>query len=54
MKVVHFGRSGRFGRVPFHLTKLLFPLLNKAPLYPACKNNKQTRGGLARVCANGM
>ena len=24
------------------------------PLYPACKNNKETRGGLGRVCVTGM
>ena len=29
-------------------------VLSTAPLYPACKNNKKTRGGLGRVCVSGM
>ena len=56
LKVVHFDLSGHFGRsdlnVPFHLTKLIV-VLSPALLYPACKNNGQTRGGLGRVCATG-
>ena len=49
VKVVHFDRSSHFGRsdrnVPFNSTALL---------YPAYKDNDQTRGGLGRVCAIGM
>ena len=55
LKMVHFDQSGHFGRwdrnVPFHLTKLLS---SAALLYPAYKNNNQTRGGLGRVCPTGM
>ena len=29
-------------------------VLSTAPLHPACKNNKETRGGLGRVCVTGM
>ena len=29
-------------------------VLSAAPLYPACKNNKETPGGLGRVCVTGM
>ena len=57
LRVVHFDRSGHFSRsdrnVPFRLTKLLSPG-STALLYPAFKNNNQTRGGLGRVCATGM
>ena len=55
LKVVHFDRSGHFGRsdrnVRFHLTQLLslVPLLHSA-----YGNNNQTRGGLRRVCATGI
>ena len=57
IKVVHFDRSGHFGRsvgpkCPFPFDKIVVPCT--APLYSACKNNKQTHSGLARVCANGM
>ena len=45
IKVVHFDRSGPFDKIVVPST---------APLYPACKSNKQTHSGLARVCANGM
>ena len=55
LKMVHFDQSGHFGRwdrnVPFHLTKLLS---SAALLYPAYKNNNQTRGGLGRVCPTRM
>ena len=48
LKVAHFDRSGHFGRsdrnVPLHSTKLLSPLPSTALLYPAYKNNNQTRG----------
>ena len=57
LKVVHSDRSGHFSRsdrnVPFRLTKFLSPG-STALLYPAFKNNNQTRGGLGRVCATGM
>ena len=57
LKVVHSDRSGHFSRsnrnVPFRLTKLLSPG-STALLYPAFKNNNQTRGGLGRVCATEM
>ena len=56
LKVVHFDRSGHFGRsdriVPFHFDKIVFP--STALLYPPYKDNNQTCGGLGRVCANGM
>ena len=56
LKVVHFGRSGHFGRsdriVLFHFDKIVFP--STALLYPPYKDNNQTRGGLGRVFANGM
>ena len=29
-------------------------VLSTAPLFPACKNNKETRGGLGRVCVTVM
>ena len=55
LKVVHFDRSGRFGRsdrnVPFHLTKLLSPV--RLLWYPDYKNNNQTSDGLGLVCATG-
>ena len=50
LKVVHFSRSDRI--VPFHFDKIVFP--STALLYPPYKDNNQTRGGLGRVCANGM
>ena len=56
LEVVHFDRSGHFGRshrnVPFHLTKLLSPV----PLFCILlsKNNNQTPCGLDRTCATGM
>ena len=50
LKVVHFDRSGHFG--PFPFDKIVVP--STALLYPAYKNNNQTRGGLVRVCATGM
>ena len=34
------------------LDKIFVP--STALLYPACKNNNQTRGGLGGVCATGM
>ena len=56
LKVVHFDRSGHFGRsdriVSFHFDKIGFP--STAILYLPYKDNNQTRGGLGRVCANGM
>ena len=56
LKVVNFERSGHFGRsdriVPFHFDKIVFP--TTALLYPPYKDNNQTRGGLGRVCTNGM
>ena len=57
LKVVHFDRSGHFGRsvgpkCPFPFDKIVVP--STALLYPAYKNNNQTRGGLGRVCATGM
>ena len=49
--VVHFDRSGHFGRsdrnVPLHLTTLLSPV----PLFSALHTK---RGGWDRVCATGM
>ena len=36
-------------KCPFPFDKIV--VSSTAPLYPACKNNKQTRSGLARVCA---
>ena len=39
-------------KCPFPFDKIVVP--STAPLYPACKSNKQTHSGLARVCANGM
>ena len=47
LKVALFDRSG-----PFPFGKIVFP--STALLYPAYKNNNQTRGGLGRVCATGM
>ena len=47
--MVHFDRSGRT-----ELTKLKIVVLSTVLLYPAYKNNNQTRGGLGRVCATGM
>ena len=38
----HFGRSNRIDKIVVPSTALL---------YPAYKNNNQTRGGLGRVCA---
>ena len=57
LKVVHFDRSGHFGRsvgpkCPFPFDKIVVP--SPALLYPAYKNNNQTCGGLGRVCATGM
>ena len=54
LNVVHFDRSGHFGRpeCPFPFDKIVVP--NTAVLYPAHKNNNQTRGGLGRVCATRM
>jgi len=57
LKVVFFERSGHFGRsvgpkCSFPFDKIVVP--STALLYPACKNNKQARGGLGRVCATGM
>ena len=56
LKAVHFDRSGHFGRsdriVPFHCDKIVFP--STALLCPPYKDNNQKRGGLGRVCANGM
>ena len=54
LKVVHFDRSGHFGRpvgpkCPFPFDKIVVP--SPALLYPAYKNNNQTCGGLGRVCA---
>ena len=55
-KVVLFDRSGHFGRldrnVPFHLTKLLFPV----PLFCILLARTITKhaGGLGRVCGTGM
>jgi len=53
---VYFERSGHFGwldwNVPFHLTNCCPK--STAPLYPACKNNQKTRGGLGRVRVTGM
>ena len=37
---------------PFPFNKIVVP--STALLYPAYKNNNQTRGGLGRVCATGM
>ena len=37
---------------PFTLDKIVVP--STALLYPAYKNNNQTRGGLGRVCATGI
>ena len=57
LRAVHFDWAGYLGRsdqnVPFHLTKLLFPV-PLILLYPTYNKNNQTRGGLGRVCANGM
>ena len=39
-------------KCPFPFDKIVVP--STALLYPACKNNNQTRGGLGRVCATGM
>ena len=39
-------------RGPFPFGKIIVP--STALLYPAYKNNNQTRGGLGRVCATGM
>ena len=47
--VLYFGRSDR--NVPFH-DEIVVP--STALLYPAYKNNNQTRNGLGRVCATGM
>ena len=56
LKVVHFDRSGHFGRsdriVSFHFDKIGFP--STAILYLPYKDNNQTRGGLARVSVAGM
>ena len=57
LKVVLFDQSGHFGRsdgpkCPFPFDKIAVP--STALLYPAYKNNNQTRGGLGRVCATGM
>ena len=54
LKVVLFDQSGHFGRsdrnVLFRLTKIAVP--STALLYPAYKNNNQTRRGLGRVSCN--
>ena len=39
-------------KCPFPFDKIVVP--STALLYPAYKNNNQTRGGLGRVCATGM
>ena len=39
-------------KCPFPFAKIVVP--STALLYPAYKNNNQTRGGLGRVCATGM
>ena len=39
-------------KCPFPFDKIVVP--STALLYPAYKNNNQTRGGLDRVCATGM
>ena len=57
IKVVHFDRSGYFGRSDG--PKCLFPfdkivVSTTALLYAAYKNNNQTRGGLGWVYATGM
>ena len=44
------GRTEMSPQVPFD--KIVVP--STALLYPAYKNNNQTRGGLGRVCATGM
>ena len=51
LKVVHFDRSVG-PNCPFPFDKTVVPSI--ALLYPAYKNNNQTRGGLGRVCATGM
>ena len=53
-KMVPFDRSGHFGRskCTFPFDQIVVP--STALLYPAYKNNNQTRGGLGRVCATGM
>ena len=54
LKVVHFDRSGHFSRtdrnVPFHLTKLLFPL----PLFCVLLTRTMPKRAVAWVCATGM
>ena len=57
LKDVQFDRSGYLGRsvgpqCPFPFDKIVVP--STALLYPAYKNNNQTRGGLSRVCTTGM
>ena len=49
VKVVHFDRSGNFG--PFPFDKIVVP--SATLLYPAYKNNNETRSGLDWVCATG-
>ena len=39
-------------KCPFPFAKIVVP--STALLYPAYKNNNQTRGGLGRACATGM
>ena len=51
LKVVHFDRSVR-PKCLFPIDKIVVP--SAALLYPAYKNNNQTRGGLGRVCATAM
>ena len=57
LKVVHFDQSTHFSRSDrksFPFDRIVVP--STAPsLYPACSgNNKQTRGGLERICETGM
>ena len=53
LKEIHFDRSGHFGlKCPFSFDKIVVP--STALLYPAYKNNHQTRGGLGQVCATRM